>query len=150
VKSTTRHADQQRQSDASRHDGSTAHVDALARARLRSRAQWSDSRCELSEGQYVETVNCACVRVGEGRPLGPGATGRAVKSSIALSPGHEPDAMLTAGLPAHLRVAIVPCKYSRIIEFGDNLPRTPTDRLPRQVLRESETASAAQCAAGNP
>ena len=39
-------------------------------------------------------------------------------------------------LQDHVKAAIAPYKYPRIVEFVDALPRTPTGKVQRNVLRE--------------
>jgi 2-aminobenzoate-CoA ligase len=39
-------------------------------------------------------------------------------------------------LQDHVKARIAPYKYPRVVEFVDALPRTPTGKVQRNVLRE--------------
>lgn len=62
--------------------------------------------------------------------------GQVVKAFVVLRPGCEGDAALVAALQEHVKRAIAPYKYPRLVEFRDALPRTETGKLQRFRLRE--------------
>jgi 2-aminobenzoate-CoA ligase len=66
--------------------------------------------------------------------------GHIVKSYVVLAPGAEPGGALVAELQRHVKDRIAPYKYPRQVEFLDALPRTPTGKVQRSVLREREGA----------
>jgi acyl-coenzyme A synthetase/AMP-(fatty) acid ligase len=66
--------------------------------------------------------------------------GHVVKGFVVLAPGTEPTPELVADLQRHVKERIAPYKYPRRIEFLDALPRTPTGKVQRVVLREREEA----------
>jgi 2-aminobenzoate-CoA ligase len=57
--------------------------------------------------------------------------GHVVKAFVVAS--EEIDAR---ALQDHVKERIAPYKYPRIVEFVDALPRTPTGKVQRNVLRE--------------
>lgn len=64
--------------------------------------------------------------------------GSIVKAFVVLAAGHTGDDSLRTALQAHVKQAIAPYKYPRAIEFVDALPKTPTGKLQRYLLREQE------------
>jgi len=55
---------------------------------------------------------------------------------VALRPGHAADTTMTKTLQDFVKTALVPYKYPRTIEYLDELPKTGTDKIDRQRLRE--------------
>ncbi len=64
--------------------------------------------------------------------------GEVVKAFVVLREGHRPSPELVKALQAHVQVTTAPYKYPRKIEFVDELPKGPTGKLLRRVLRERE------------
>jgi acyl-coenzyme A synthetase/AMP-(fatty) acid ligase len=66
--------------------------------------------------------------------------GHVVKAFVVTAADATPDEALVADLQRHVKERIAPYKYPRRIEFLDALPRTPTGKVQRAVLREREEA----------
>ena len=62
--------------------------------------------------------------------------GELVKAWIVLNDGHHGDDALVAELQRHTKETTAPYKYPRRIAFVDELPKTVTGKLRRNVLRE--------------
>lgn len=71
-----------------------------------------------------------------------------VKAFIVVRTGHRPDDALAAAIQAHVRTRLSLHAYPREIEFLDELPKTPSGKVQRFVLRQwdrrkrSDTATA--------
>jgi 2-aminobenzoate-CoA ligase len=63
--------------------------------------------------------------------------GMVVKAVVVLRDGAELGAEPARTLQDFVKSQIAPYKYPRVVEFADSLPRTPTGKLQRFVLRES-------------
>jgi acetyl-CoA synthetase len=61
-----------------------------------------------------------------------------VKAFIVLKPGYQPSESLVKELQAHVRKITAPYKYPRAIEFVQELPKTLSGKIQRNVLREQE------------
>jgi acyl-coenzyme A synthetase/AMP-(fatty) acid ligase len=61
--------------------------------------------------------------------------GHVVKAFVVVAPGAAAGDALVADLQAHVKARIAPYKYPRRVEFLDALPRTPTGKVQRTVLR---------------
>lgn len=66
--------------------------------------------------------------------------GEVVKAFVVLRPGYTAGATLVAELQQHAKMLTAPYKYPRKIAFIDELPKTPTGKIRRKVLREQEFA----------
>jgi 2-aminobenzoate-CoA ligase len=66
--------------------------------------------------------------------------GQKVKAFVVLAVDAEPSEALVAELQAHAKAAIAPYKYPREIEFVEALPKTPTGKLMRSLLRAAPAA----------
>lgn len=62
--------------------------------------------------------------------------GEQVKAAVELEEGHEPSDALAEELIAHARRTLAGYKAPRTIDFLDALPRTPTGKLYKRLLRE--------------
>ena len=62
--------------------------------------------------------------------------GEIVKAWVVLAEGHVGDDALVATLQAHVKQTTAPYKYPRAIGFVEDLPKTVTGKLRRNVLRE--------------
>jgi acyl-coenzyme A synthetase/AMP-(fatty) acid ligase len=63
--------------------------------------------------------------------------GEIVKAYIVLRPSAQPGEQLVRDLQEHVKRTIAPYKYPRAIEFVADLPRTPTGKISRRLLREA-------------
>jgi 2-aminobenzoate-CoA ligase len=61
--------------------------------------------------------------------------GMVVTAHVVLHDGHRGDAAMAQALQDHVKAAIAPYKYPRLVHFLDQLPRTETGKLQRFVLR---------------
>ena len=68
------------------------------------------------------------------------ARGHVVKGFVVPTADATPDDALVADLQRHVKERIAPYKYPRRIEFLPALPRTPTGKVQRSVLRAREDA----------
>ncbi len=64
--------------------------------------------------------------------------GEVVKAFVVLKEGVEGTDALVAELQDLTKVQTAPYKYPRKIEFIDALPKTPTGKIRRNLLREQE------------
>jgi 2-aminobenzoate-CoA ligase len=69
--------------------------------------------------------------------------GHIVKAFVVLQPSFEGDAALVKELQEHVKRSVAPYKYPRAIEFLPVLPKGPSGKVQRFVLRQRETAAAA-------
>jgi 2-aminobenzoate-CoA ligase len=67
--------------------------------------------------------------------------GQIVKAFVVLTPGHDPGPVLIKELQDFVKQTAAPYKYPRAIEFMDSLPKTPTGKIQRFVLRQRELGS---------
>jgi 2-aminobenzoate-CoA ligase len=68
--------------------------------------------------------------------------GHVVKAFVVVAGDAAAGDELAAALQQHVKDRIAPYKYPRRIAFVDALPRTPTGKIQRSVLREREAATA--------
>ncbi len=64
--------------------------------------------------------------------------GKIVKAFVVLTDGVEASDELVKTLQEHVKSRIAPYKYPREIEFVEDLPKTETGKIKRNVLREAE------------
>lgn len=69
--------------------------------------------------------------------------GEVVKAFVVLRPGRQPSPELAVELQQHVQRITAPYKYPRRIEFVDSLPKNPSGKLLRRVLRDREFAQQA-------
>jgi len=88
-------------------------------------------------GPEVETALLAHPAVAECGVVGAPdeERGTVVKAFVVLKPGNEPTDQMKKALQDHVKNAIAPYKYPRIVEFLDTLPRTETGKVQRFKLR---------------
>jgi 2-aminobenzoate-CoA ligase len=72
--------------------------------------------------------------------------GQIVKAYVVLAPGHPADAATAKALQEHVKAEIAPFKYPRSVEFVPELPKTPSGKLQRAVLRQRAQAGDAAAA----
>lgn len=66
--------------------------------------------------------------------------GEVVKAFVVPRPGYEASSELAKQLQDHCKSITAPYKYPRRIEFVDELPKTPTGKVKRNVLKAQEFA----------
>ena len=66
--------------------------------------------------------------------------GEIVKAFVVLTQpdSQQVDAELVAELQAHVKRTTAPYKYPRAIEFVDELPKTVSGKIQRNLLRQSD------------
>jgi len=64
--------------------------------------------------------------------------GEVVKAFIVLKSGFEPSAELVQDIQAFTKQNTAPYKYPRKVEFVSELPKTPTGKIQRNLLKQSE------------
>src|SRR6185503_14128419 len=62
--------------------------------------------------------------------------GSVVKAFVVLRDG-DPSERLATELQDHVKATTAPYKYPRIVEFADELPKTPSGKIRRSELRAS-------------
>jgi 2-aminobenzoate-CoA ligase len=80
-----------------------------------------------------------CAVVGAPDP----ARGHIVKAFVVANPAHDATSVLASELQEFVKTSIAPYKYPRVVEFVDALPKTPTGKVQRGVLRAREVERAA-------
>jgi len=68
--------------------------------------------------------------------------GEVVKAFVVLHIGYEASEEMVKQLQEHVRQVTAPYKYPRRIEFVDSLPKNPSGKLLRRVLRDQEYGGA--------
>jgi acyl-coenzyme A synthetase/AMP-(fatty) acid ligase len=61
--------------------------------------------------------------------------GAVVRAVVVLRDGYEPGDALAAELKNHVKAETAPYKYPRIVEFAETLPKTPSGKIKRALLR---------------
>ncbi|TAJ43924.1 AMP-binding protein [Methanofollis fontis] len=64
--------------------------------------------------------------------------GMIVKAFVVLAPGYEPSDILIKDIQKYVKATTAPYKYPRAIEFVDELPKTISGKIRRNVLRDLE------------
>ncbi len=72
-----------------------------------------------------------CAVIGAPDPV----RGQIVKAYVVLRSGWSPSELLVTRLQNFVKAQIAPYKYPRAIEFVDSLPKTPTGKIQRHILR---------------
>ena len=62
--------------------------------------------------------------------------GQVVRAVVVLQPGHQPSDALARDLQDHVKAETAPYKYPRIVDFAEQLPKTPSGKIRRALLRE--------------
>jgi acyl-coenzyme A synthetase/AMP-(fatty) acid ligase len=61
--------------------------------------------------------------------------GQVVRAVVVLRDGHAPSDALASELQEHVKQRTAPYKYPRIVEFAGALPKTPSGKIQRALLR---------------
>lgn len=61
--------------------------------------------------------------------------GAVVRAVVVVRDGWEPGEALAAELQAHVKAQTAPYKYPRVVDFATELPRTPSGKVRRSLLR---------------
>jgi acetyl-CoA synthetase len=69
--------------------------------------------------------------------------GQVVKATIVLARDWEPSDELRKELQNHVKKTTAPYKYPRIVEFTDELPKTSSGKIQRNVIRKRDLEKAA-------
>jgi acetyl-CoA synthetase len=70
--------------------------------------------------------------------------GQVVKATIVLARGFSPSEELTKELQNHVKRVTAPYKYPRIIEFVDELPKTISGKIQRNLIRKKDGVSSGE------
>ena len=62
--------------------------------------------------------------------------GQVVRAVVVLQPGFDPGDALATELQDHVKAETAPYKYPRIVDFAAELPKTPSGKIRRALLRE--------------
>lgn len=65
--------------------------------------------------------------------------GQVVKATIVLAKGYEPSDKLIKELQNHVKKTTAPYKYPRIVEFVSALPKTTSDKIQRNLIRQRDS-----------
>ena len=57
-----------------------------------------------------------------------------LRAVVVLVPGCDAGEARTKALQDHVRSALMPFKYPRIVDYRDDLPKTGTGKIDRQAL----------------
>jgi acetyl-CoA synthetase len=60
---------------------------------------------------------------------------------VVLRDGHAPGPALAEELQEHVKAETAPYKYPRIVDFANELPKTPSGKIKRAELRGQPTGS---------
>ena len=62
--------------------------------------------------------------------------GAVVRALVVLRSGYEPSAALERALQEHVKAETAPYKYPRRLDFVESLPKTPSGKVKRALLRD--------------
>jgi acyl-coenzyme A synthetase/AMP-(fatty) acid ligase len=62
--------------------------------------------------------------------------GQVVRAVVVLQPGFDPSDTLVRELQDHVKEETAPYKYPRLVDFAEALPKTPSGKIRRALLRE--------------
>jgi acetyl-CoA synthetase len=62
--------------------------------------------------------------------------GQVVKATVVLTKGYTPSEALVKELQEHVKNITAPYKYPRIIEFVDELPKTISGKIQRNIIKK--------------
>ena len=64
--------------------------------------------------------------------------GQIVKATVVLARGHEPSDALAKELQNHVKRVTAPYKYPRVVVFTNELPKTDSGKIQRNLLRRAD------------
>jgi acyl-coenzyme A synthetase/AMP-(fatty) acid ligase len=67
--------------------------------------------------------------------------GQVVRAVVVLRDGYEPGSALAEELQEHVKAETAPYKYPRIVDFAEELPKTPSGKIKRAELRGQPSGS---------
>ena len=67
--------------------------------------------------------------------------GQVVRAVVVLQDGYDPGDELVRELQDHVKAQTAPYKYPRMIEFAPELPKTPSGKIKRALLRDQAKGS---------
>jgi acetyl-CoA synthetase len=65
--------------------------------------------------------------------------GQVVRAVVVLRDGYQPGAALATELQEHVKAETAPYKYPRIVDFAAELPKTPSGKIKRALLRAAQS-----------
>ena len=65
--------------------------------------------------------------------------GSVVRAVVVLRDGYAPSDALARALQDHVKEQTAPYKYPRIVDFAADLPKTPSGKVRRSVLRAASS-----------
>jgi acetyl-CoA synthetase len=74
--------------------------------------------------------------------------GEVIEAYVVLAPGHEPSGELVTRLQQRVKSKLAAHAYPRAVHFVDALPKTPSGKIQRFVLRDERRAAVAGDARG--
>jgi acetyl-CoA synthetase len=75
--------------------------------------------------------------------------GEVIEAYVVLSPGHEPSEELATRLQQRVKAKLAAHAYPRAVHFVDALPKTPSGKIQRFVLRDERRSAGSGGAAGS-
>ena len=69
------------------------------------------------------------------------ARGQVVRAVVVLRPGREPSEALAKEIQEHVKTTTAPYKYPRLVDFASELPKTPSGKIRRALLRDQPSVS---------
>jgi acetyl-CoA synthetase len=85
--------------------------------------------------EHPSVLECAVTAVPD--PM----RGQVVKATIVPAKGFDPSEELKRELQNHVKRVTAPYKYPRIVEFAEELPKTVSGKIQRNVIRNRDIAS---------
>jgi acetyl-CoA synthetase len=79
--------------------------------------------------QHTAVLECAVTGIYDPQ------RGQAVKATVVAAPGYEPNPALSRELQDYVKRETALYKYPRIVEFVDELPKTISGKIRRNVIR---------------
>jgi acetyl-CoA synthetase len=70
--------------------------------------------------------------------------GQVVKATIVLARGYDPSEELVKELQNHVKRVTAPYKYPRIVEFVEELPKTTSGKIQRNVIRNRDAGQSTE------
>ena len=67
--------------------------------------------------------------------------GQVVRAVVVLRDGYEPGPALATELQEHVKQQTAPYKYPRMVDFASDLPKTPSGKIKRALLRTQPSGS---------